>query len=199
MKGKTQKPCPGCGESIWRDVDKVCHSCKAALNQYDSIKKILAKENVKIFQIGEYSHWNPGFYFSGKADLDTGIRDDLRDAFYDLVYLIAPRIESGKNDFGSAQHFRDWGSPSFLDKSIIEQVGCRMNLDGPCQVISTAEKAKASSKLFSAIYKAVENAYELGYKSGQNLLVNIASGEMKISELNKLAIDQVKQGRKRKK
>src|SRR5271165_5617186 len=44
QKGKTSSPCPGCGESGYRNKDKVCFNCQRKLQEAEQAREAQAKD-----------------------------------------------------------------------------------------------------------------------------------------------------------
>lgn len=160
-KRGTKKPCPGCGEEVWRNVGDVCRGCRDALNRVEAIDAQLAElsDDEIIVYFGRNPHWNE--YISAKA----GTSRNLMDIFHRVAIA------------GSSPSLATYSEFALLGKTdgISANVYAKMN----------RSLAEAIRELRVAVQDALKKEYETGKRDGHNLLIRLASGDLAMNEFDK--------------
>lgn len=155
MSRGTRKPCPGCGESGWRESNKVCGNCRRLL---DLMEKIEKSENTKpdevIVSFAEAPHWNEYFYAYQVGE----IGDDLRKSFFRLANAAITRqtleLESEFDLLGKTSSYH------------------------PPRYVMSRNLAESIRDLHQMIQPMINAIYEKGKSDGHNLLMRLATGDI---------------------
>lgn len=157
----SKKPCPGCGQvKGGRSASKVCRECEVLLERAGWMEEQLAEldEDEIVVSFGKGAHWNQYIYTRS----DTG--RDLVDIF---------------------QRIANAGSrPALTYKAKFNLLGVIDAFGEKC-VVMTEPLAEAIRDLRIAVQDALKLEYEQGKKDGQNLLRQLADGDISINDFNK--------------
>lgn len=162
MTGKTQKPCPGCGGTGWRDRDKVCPSCKANLEFAAEMAKPKPGEIV----VNLYH-----------AYLDDGLAISCskpgKEAFlgaFKTLFLIVSR-ETGCRKSNQAKSLLPvHNSESYYGPEYTRYI--------------SEDTARALADLWATAGSMVREAVSMALDSGSNLLLQLASNKITIEQFN---------------
>lgn len=161
-KGRTRRPCPGCGEiNPYREPEKVCSTCRNQLLLVDELKaeiEKIAPDEIRT-HIGECPHWNQRIRF------DDGL---LRKLFHQLV-MLAKRHEVERSRYAS------------------EGILGKIDLGASIDIIIRKDIADVISTLRIAVESALQAAYQDGKSDGHKLLMRLAAGDISINEFNNKA------------
>lgn len=158
-KGYTRKPCPGCGESSYREVNSVCVSCEQALKQYWKVNEAIKEQNSNLIYVGyaPAAHWNSYIHAQGKDEEGERYGSIIRDRFFNMLELLATP---------SMVH----ATPEFTLMGKTES--------GTKTVLLPRPLAEAIKNLWDILRPAFKAEYETGKKDGKNLLMGLAKGEI---------------------
>jgi len=183
---RTRKPCPACHEvHPGRAADEVCYECKKLLEDGRKARQASARniqyEDRVFVHVPRHRHWFPSFYH-GTADRD----DTLRDLMADLIRLVT-REEVIEHRPASAEYLT---GPEFsihqIDRSqhfLPRYAGWEDDSSAPARTASR-EAVALIRGLYTAIGESRERAYKTGRAHGQNLLLQLASGDLTVKEFN---------------
>lgn len=173
----TKKPCHGCGQAAWRNVDEVCSDCKDILRvgRAVKLKSGVGVEKGKMFRLTK--DW-PTIY-APTGDPDT--TKNLKKAFEELARASLKPVLSGKKPYdkdvaelppsgGLVTYF------STFDEAATVWTGTKRVVD-------------AISKLDLSLRKALLVVHKDGERKGSDLLMQLASGKISISELTEATIE----------
>jgi hypothetical protein len=174
----TYKPCPGCGEKTYRAATSVCDGCKELLRLGRAVQESgIPKEDGALYRLT--SEW-PHLYYPSDSDSSPELRKDLTACFLALAQASLRRAKTRVKPY---------------DKQVIElppksQANYFSTYDEDASVLTGSPKvAKAIIALDGAVREAVMDAYHSGERSGQNLLKQIAGGNVTIAQLTEAQIE----------
>lgn len=196
--GMTRKPCPGCGKTSdeyggipFRETGSVCEGCKRKLREADEYRELQKNKKEKMMLVAAtergISHYWPSYYGLGPMNHSgyDHARDNLRDAMRLLTLeLIEPALESIYNYSERTEAPRVYRDIR-LSKC---KRGCGDHWDGRELYFIHPMQHQRINELDHAICDAIRAAYFSGKADGQNFLMNIASGEISMQEMNKASI-----------
>jgi len=181
MRGRTKKPCPGCGkaEYPWRKTDEVCRICrkliKEALEHRKSLKAMTGKMKIAV---GEAYHWNKGYL---EGDLSGSYHEFGEYNLKDMLLRIMVKLIKELSE-------KSYGDP-YTDKASIVLKGLQLTYqyDG-----SEREGRYIDKKLFGLlrgldrlIRLALKRSYENGKRDGASLIRRLASGDITVEKFQK--------------
>lgn len=207
--GYTSKPCPGCGEDDgglkFRKTGEVCSDCKHLLNQARRHRENQAKQTERQPYLIGYSgptsytgepstgfvgiipHYNRGFYaYDHRATLGYSEQKELRASFWKLADVLVEPVELPL----ARKHQNLDGKktvPNFIESKLKDS-----KVDGEWPVLVDPEIRNRMGRLYEAIYRALISAWEDGFRTGENLLGQLASGDITINDLNEAEIENTK-------
>lgn len=179
-KGYTFDPCHGCGiaPTDWqgRPTKGVCSNCQQSLDLARRLAKEQTAEGVELKAVGipTQPHWLP--YLPQASNYGATKRPDIREEFWKLALLC------------SSQAVEYCATPEILAKA---RKGERTNWTPhrPEDVrLMPAGTAMQFDVLFNAISQGLSAANAEGKESGQNLLGQLASGEITANRFNEMTI-----------
>jgi len=165
MRGQSTKPCPGCGQiGCYRKSNEVCNDCKLKIKRSEFLEKELTKltDDEIIVTFGRASHWNKYLH------THSGAGRNLMDIFQRIA-------ESASRE-------------SMIKKSDYVLLG---KIDSFAEQYSVMPKklADAIKDLRIDVEKAIEEEYKCGKKDGQNLLHQLASGDLSVNDFNERTLN----------
>lgn len=150
---KTRKPCPGCGETVYRDADKVCNLCQKILEKARDEEEFLKGQTDRVvIGYAERPYWNADIYTHSKKG------DEIRDRFFDLVKA-------------AAQPMLYYQTPEFY-------VLGKMSSYYPVCATMNRMAAEAIRDIYEMLNPILKAEYEAGKKDGHNLLMRLANGDL---------------------
>lgn len=168
MKGQTKKPCHGCGESGYREADKLCGICQKELRE---ARAIIAATEVNP-NLAEYRR--PWTYYSLPYIPNLGYQNDeistqFRTAMRELILSLSIPKKEGRAWTANLSHVIDGTSDDegtiLLDPAIRETL----------------------NTFYKSALQMVDIAYKNGKSEGQSFVTQLAAGEISIDQLNKAA------------
>lgn len=190
---RQSKPCPGCGATgEYRLVDQVCDDCKRVLKaartheQYAADLLKAGKELIAL-PASDSKHWWPSFY-QGKASASNENHAARKSLAYALAEL---STLSGEFTHACKSEEKNAGKLTHEEYSIYG-AGCstrecwqgRNTWSGGRLYLFNPRVAE----LFRIIYDAIGLSLELtdadGRRAGNNLLMELATGQLSIDEFN---------------
>ena len=203
----TKKPCPGCGQTWGRPIDKVCSECERELayaKECREITSVAANDWPGRVVLALETH--TGFY--GKAMSDQFEKEArLGDTF---VACIKSLLEPYKIEGSSVLNARhrtireranerkpkdSWGFPSPVPEDEaglipVYHVPATPKKTGdqrPMFYVVTVEQALFIQRLDGLIRRYLDNAYERGFDQGRSLLSALNAGEITLDDFNATA------------
>ncbi len=167
---RTRKPCPGCGEGgRWRDVDSVCGSCKALLEDGKRFRELYESDDADHVRvvIPDAAHRLPY--------LRHGSRERI-DAFQRAILNLAASIASGKDE--SIEN-RSYGHQPLIPLGRPERI---VDQFYGASALMTKDAHRHMARLYQAALDLVESAYKEGFRDGRSILIGLARGEIAPSE-----------------
>ncbi|MBO0794338.1 MAG: hypothetical protein J2P36_25775 [Ktedonobacteraceae bacterium] len=165
---RTKKPCPGCGSTHGRDVDKLCARCDRDLKQYREREKRLAeREHSSLYRVPK----GLPYYRVGKFPQ----QDLISTAMTALLDALAPEGAEPP----------PWGDSTlcpFLISRGPDIIGGGREV---CYHLP-AHIAQTLDQLDSAIMTSLKQARIDGRQEGSSLLDRLASGEVTVGQFNDL-------------
>lgn len=177
----TRKPCHGCGGTNWREVDKLCRSCVDLLDaarRFDVAQK--KRKDVEIVR-GPWAYYALPYIAHLSSSGNDGSRERIQKAITSLVALIGQPTEKFPEGDGDIPE-------------IVE--GTKDNFSGPRFYLPAGFRTLVNEIYQSAI-EIAEVAHETGFFEGQQLLVQLATGETSIDVFNKATVGKVANKRRR--
>lgn len=171
QRSKVKKPCAGCGETprYGREIDKVCADCEKLIKEAADARAKAAKKGGSLVKL-------PRYFPSYSASYE-------RARFWSGSDGIAKHFKAAVEALAKAS-----SSPHAADPVILFR-GEECDYSGA--LFEMGEEAVAALRLLDEkIKEAISEALAAGYQAGQNLLANIASGEITIKELNESTIKE---------
>lgn len=138
---------------------------------YQEMKRLYKDDNV--FMIAEKGH-RPQF-----VDQDKMVYVQLSNAYYDLLEVVAPKVNKQMKD---------------RDTNMVPTVGGSFYPSGSFPTYHALEPAaqEAANQLFDKILTAVRAAYARGIDHGRSALAQLARGEITVGEFEKKVPTEVK-------
>lgn len=149
----TRKPCPGCGNTTWREVDKVCGRCRNLLDA-----AIKAEEKIK-------NDVETGYYLVKPIQYER--RQRWEDQFWRLVHKLA---DVTVNSWAPA-------STRLIDPSHIDSHGWQSQ---SVVVGLSHQVAEALRTLWIYMRAECDHQYQIGVGHGSNLLRRLANGDISV-------------------
>lgn len=194
---KQSKPCPGCGATgQYRLVNSVCDKCKVVLEharKHEEYAADLLKDGKELIALpcSESVHWWPSFYQGSShfSNENHAARKSLAYALAELSTLAGELIyapELDENGAGKLTHeeYSIYGtghSTRECWQGLHTWSGGRLYLFNP-----------RVAELFRIIYDSIGLSLSLtdadGRRAGNNLLMELATGELSIDEFNEAYI-----------
>lgn len=173
--------CPGCGESTSFDKGHVCDGCAELLKLAREAQHKAEKRKGLLYSVTQYC---PSFH----AESGNGhhyVRSEVGKALGNAVMALGIPAPADRGDKIQQLFKRDLDDRDDTRGTILE-LG--------------KEGADACRELYAEIQDAIQAAFDDGYQQGQNLLFQLASGEVSVKDLNDEAVKatEQKQPKKRK-
>jgi hypothetical protein len=161
IKG-SQKPCPGCGEiRSNRRASEVCRHCKEDLAYARRVRQDLAAAGETIIvSFGDRDYANEYIY---TRDTESGHR--LRRLMFELAKSVSVPANVYHAD---------------VKNLLGEDDGASMRVYASMKT----ETARVIPILYKAIQEALRSEYEAGKADGHSLLMQLASGDLSISDFD---------------
>lgn len=168
----TYKSCHGCGETGWKPVNSLCKRCEADLRAGQAVKAVDEEKLGGRLVFRLTPTWPPVYcpglgYERSKA---------LGEAFAVLARAVFPLLKSRKEPYGS-------GVKPFPPTSERRHYTTTYE-DGAVLVTAKKKTADALLKVDTLVREALFAVQEDGKRDGQNLLLQLARGEMTVKQLS---------------
>jgi hypothetical protein len=176
MAHGTFKPCPGCGESGYRSVNKVCKACEGLINAGKAVKaeEEAKAEKGKVFRLSK--EW-PGIYNPGSTAEN---RRAIEKAWEDLARAAMKPIKTTRRAYDEGITPLPPASRSVHYCSFEE---------GASLWTGSQRLADSITKLDQVVRDAILEAYHEGKIEGSNMLMALAKGEVSIADLTEAQIE----------
>lgn len=174
VKNQTRKPCHGCGETGWREIDKLCFDCQKLLNDAKRLNDSLKQDpNMQEFQLPWRSYSMPHIthVYSSENDLS----DKFQQTFFELINLLVIKSSDGKVWFSSSTEYLISESRETEGKGFMNQ-----------------DVRRVLNELYKIVREISLEAFNQGQKDGRSFLAKLASGEISIDTFNKITIGENK-------
>jgi hypothetical protein len=161
MRKGSSKPCPGCGQvKSWRPASEVCTDCKRLLKRAAWLEEQVSRlgDDEIIVYYGSKPHWNE--YISSQSNIGR----DLMDSFFRLAEATT--------------------RPSLASDSTFGMLLGKVEYGGGKYTVTTVPIANAIRDLRDLVVKALKSEYLAGKKDGQNLLMQLANGDLSPDKFN---------------
>lgn len=157
----SKQPCPGCGEVVYgRAVKDVCRKCEILLERAGWMEEQLSKLDGDeiVVSFGKRPHWN------------------------EFIYT---HSSTGRNLSDILQRLANAGSRSTLTCNAEFNLLGKIEYSGGKYVVMSRDLAEAVRDLRVAVQDALKLEYEQGKKDGQNLLKQLADGDIAVNDFYK--------------
>jgi hypothetical protein len=174
----TRKPCPGCGEPYWREVDKVCNACATLIAEAQAERaRIAAAANNPQFEIASLLSTEPTFY--GQWQGANTEHERLREAFRELIFSVIAEEELRDHYFSPDQCHK-------LFKSYAIGYSSTTYLAMPPGAAQKLEELKEAIQVYLAVI------YQKGVERGQSVILGLAGGDISVNEFNQITTGEKK-------
>lgn len=181
-KGFTFDPCHGCGQvpDHWegRPKDSVCSNCKNTLKLARKFAEEQSSGNELVqVAIPAQSHWLP---YLRQSSLQNQACKDVREAIWRLAISCSSPVVKGA-DFTKAQ--------LLIPVPKNERTDWRPSWPEELRWMSESVASRFAT-LYMIVRQELDNSYEEGRERGQNLLGQLAAGDLSINDFNKMSLGE---------
>ena len=177
LRGHTRDPWPCCNkpaEERWgRPKGTICDECKQLIATGKDAIRQRRERSEATFKWAERPHGWPQYYGPYNF-VGSGTRTRLGNAMFDLAEAVTTPVHAPWN----AEH----------EGNLLECKDTRSRYDGTHFVSADRETRERLNDLDAAIRNALADAYAAGEARGQRSLLQLASGEMSLSDFEKRTI-----------
>ena len=166
-------PCPGCGRGVLdRHPDKVCRKCAADLNTGREFKQQYDRETTDYedYALSRKGAWGCGWPIH-PSHIPDAKAEPLVDKLYEILTYVGVTGQNRGNGFYNREHVLP--RPNFQRPP--EDAVYRRAYPG---------LQGAVEGLIGEINRLTEQSYQAGVTHGQDLLVQLARGEVAISDFD---------------
>jgi hypothetical protein len=176
IKGRTSKPCPGCGKSpeFGRPIDGVCGDCVKLMRDGQRYRRYVAKEKGGLIAcwLPDTANNLPYIRYAGNAFN----ADDAFKAWRVLFYAEMLRVSVIPDEKVKHTGGRD-------ERKVPSCHGGEEWRRYSMMVFMTPEDADRIDGLYKEVMRMIEHAYKEGQEEGKNFLAKLVTGEVSMSEL----------------
>jgi hypothetical protein len=171
--GLTKKPCPGCGEIVQREAEKVCWQCRKMLDEAEAAQTRQSREKDTEVVMLPWRYYSLPHISHAVGHGEPRHGDEIQKAIRGIAELL-----------GKPAGFERGRSVSALVPGQEDY-----DYDGENTVRLPKGLRDLIERLYTAIMAATDYAYEEGCRDGNNLIVRLAKGEVSIEKFNKICAD----------
>lgn len=170
-------PCPGCGKTdMRRPADRVCSECIVKIAEHSSVMRSAEQVEGVVVALPFAAHALPHLSYD-RCPFDKPRRKSVQDLVYDLTLALSTTADF-KADAKMA--YPAW--PRSDDRSSSSNYWRKIN----------PNILEILRELYVAIRDMSDKAHEKGKEDGSHFLVRLASGDVKMNELNDKSLQNEK-------
>lgn len=198
--GRTRKPCPGCGGTYDRPVDKVCEVCERLLRQSHELEEwaleIKAGNNdqeLVVVAPPHVWHWWPQLYMGSPRGMEHygSAHERLEQVIAKLAVAVSQPVDSTKSTFNRLSYTKtgEKGPGSLTTKRFSELSGYGHVWGSTSHHrVIRREVANLIRELYESVAEALIETYDGALKDGHDLILELAAGRLTIDKLNEATL-----------
>ena len=181
-RGHTREPWPCCDKAVdqesGRPKDRICGECAELIRIGKNTVERKTQAGEETYYWAEQAHWWPRYY--GQYEFTRHELDrKLADAMFHLVNLVTTTVDT--------RHWRKDDEQPVLDANNRPQ---EYEYGGTVLVRADPATRDALNELDARIRECLTSAYEAGKAKGQRSLLQLASGELSLTDFEKQTIER---------
>ena len=169
----SSKPCPGCGKVVsGRKPDEVCFLCREKLAKYDKLAAALGKTENDVRVV--YDDW---CHLNGKV---LWTYDEHNGEFEGWLHRLVQAFSRPDTTKVTLDDIREGRTPT-----VVPVLGQSSGSGKPRHALLPKPLVELIIEIRQLIPAIVKSRYEAGKRDGQNLLLQLASGELSQRDFDK--------------
>lgn len=170
---RTRKPCPACGEVCqFRPAAEVCRDCKGLLADGEKYRQLSEESGCEPYQIPQSTYNFPYIQHTSQSFGEGSFEKDFQRAIFDVLDAIAGPL------------------PSNVPYTHEELFRSNSRGERKTTVMLQPQVVEPLRAMYQAVQGIAIHAFDEGKARGSNLLMQLASGDVGLSEFNEATLNR---------